>query len=224
MVGLAASYVAAVFYLPPLLPRGGRLKGGPPKGVWYKRVGVISGDIPGGWPGVLHAAAVAVTSMVAAVVMRTFVLATMLASASSFAPAPKTQLAMRRPPPTPPRVMPPVMIPHSPLHCVGFPGFPSQASKNWEIAMVCLVPTPHGPTCTSPLDSRAPEATALAPGASLEPLASGACPCHVRRHQHNQLPAPPLPRLRRRRNGARESDTCPFACSPALRLPPLYSQ
>merc|ERR1711935_238235 len=83
----------------------------------------------------VSAAAVAVTSMVAAVVMRTFVLATMLASASSFAPAPKTQLAMRRPPPTPRRVMPPVMIPHGPLHCVGFPGFPSQASKNWEIAM-----------------------------------------------------------------------------------------
>ena len=167
---------------------------------------------------------VAVTSMVAAAVMRTFVLATMLASASSFAPAPKTQLAMRRPPPTPPRVMPLVMITHSRLYYLGFPGFPSQASKDWEIAMVCLVPTPHGPACTVPsLDSCAPEATALAPHASLEPLASGACPCHVRRHQHNQLPAPSLPRLRRRSNGARESDTCPFACSPAMRLPPLYS-
>ena len=138
------------------------------------RARLISRTPPRCLVGVESCCAVAVTSMVAAVIMRTFVLATMLASASSFAPAPKTQLAMRRPPPTPPRVMPPVMIPHSPLHCVGFPGFPSQGSKNWEIAMVCLVPTPHGPACTSPLDSRAPEATALAPGASLEPLASGA--------------------------------------------------
>ena len=138
---------------------------------------------------------VAVTSMVAAVVMRTFVLATMLASASSFAPAPKTQLAMRRPPPTPPRVMPPVMIPHSPLHCVGFPGFPSQGSKNWEIAMVCLVPTPHGPACTSPLDSRAPEATALAParlpGAprlwSPSPLEPAPAMCAVTNTTNSQL-------------------------------------
>ena len=99
---------------------------------------------------------VAVTSMVAAAVMRTFVLATMLASASSFAPAPKTQLAMRRPPPTPPRVMPLVMITHSRLYYLGFPGFPSQASKDWEIAMVCLVPTPHGPACTSPPSTPAP--------------------------------------------------------------------
>ena len=133
--------------------------------------------------------------MVAAVVMRTFVLATMLASASSFAPAPKTQLAMRRPPPTPPRVMPPVMIPHGPLHCVGFPGFPSQASKNWEIAMVCLVPTPHGPACTSPLDSRAPEATALAParlpGAprlwSPSPLEPAPAMCAVTNTTNSQL-------------------------------------
>jgi hypothetical protein len=106
----------------------------------------------------------------------------------------------------------------------GLPGLPFASIKGLGDRHGVSRAHPSWPRMHVPsLDSCAPEATALAPRASLEPLASGACPCHVRRHQRNQLPAPPLPRLRRRRNGARESDTCPFACSPAMRLPPLYS-
>ena len=93
-------------------------------------------------------------STVAAAVMRTFVLATMLASASSFAPAPMIQIAMRPPPQTPPRVMQPVMMDHPLLYYVDFPGFPSQASKNREIRKVCLEPplvTPHARPLPGPL-------------------------------------------------------------------------
>ena len=42
--------------------------------------------------------------------MRTFVVTMMLASASSFAPSPKTQLATRRPAQAPPRVMPAMKV------------------------------------------------------------------------------------------------------------------
>ena len=77
--------------------------------------------------------------------MRTLVVATMLASASSFAPSPKTQLATRRPAQAPPRVIRPAqgpprvmpamkLTPGNPLYYIGFP---SQYEKDDKAYMVC---------------------------------------------------------------------------------------
>ena len=152
--------------------------------------------------------------------MRTFVVAMMLASASSFAPSPKTQLATRRPAQAPPRVMPAMKVTYrSPMYYIGFP---SQYQKDAESDKVCpyhcarlhlwhahrteLVPTPSA--CTAPFrmhvpDSCAPGAPRL-PGApppprspipSLEPAPTI---CAVTNTTISQSPSPPLPRLRRR--------------------------
>ena len=67
--------------------------------------------------------------------MRTLVVAMMLASASSFAPSPKTQLATRRPAQAAPRVMPAMKLePGNPLYYIGFP---SQYQKDDMIREVC---------------------------------------------------------------------------------------
>ena len=72
---------------------------------------------------------------VAISMMRTFVVAMMLASASSFAPSPKTQLALRRPAQAPPRVMPAMKLtPGNPLYYIGFP---SQYEKDDKAYKVC---------------------------------------------------------------------------------------
>ena len=69
------------------------------------------------------------------VAMRPFVVAMMLASASSFAPSPRTQLASRRPAQAPPRVMPAMKLTRgNPLYYIGFP---SQYQKDEEIYKVC---------------------------------------------------------------------------------------
>ena len=70
-----------------------------------------------------------------AMMMRTLVVAMMLASASSFAPSPKTQLATRRPAQAAPRVMPAMKLePGNPLYYIGFP---SQYQKDDMIREVC---------------------------------------------------------------------------------------
>ena len=70
-----------------------------------------------------------------AMMMRTLVVAMMLASASSFAPSPKTQLATRRPAQAAPRVMPAMKLePGNPLYYIGFP---SQCQKDDMIREVC---------------------------------------------------------------------------------------
>jgi hypothetical protein len=70
-----------------------------------------------------------------AMMMRTLVVAMMLASASSFAPSPKTQLATRRPAQAAPRVMPAMKLePGNPLYYIGFP---SQFQKDDIIMEVC---------------------------------------------------------------------------------------
>ena len=106
------------------------------------------------------------------IMMRTFVVAMMLASASSFAPSPKTQLATRRPAQAPPRVMPAMKLtPGNPLYYIGFP---SQCQKDDEIREVCPY---HCALLWSPiaslellasLDSCAPGAPRL-PGAPSPP-------------------------------------------------------
>ena len=109
---------------------------------------------------------------VAIIMMRTFVVAMMLASASSFAPSPKTQLATRRPAQAPPRVMPAMKLtPGNPLYYIGFP---SQYEKDEKIRKVFPYHCVHAPW--SPIASVKPH-----------PL-PGARPCHLRRHQHNHLP------------------------------------
>ncbi len=60
--------------------------------------------------------------------------------------------------------------------------------------LACWRPSPPwGPRLPGPLASLDPHPL---PGT---PRLTGACPCHLRRHQHDHLPAsPPRPRLRRR--------------------------
>ena len=59
-----------------------------------------------------------------------FVVVMMVASASSFAPSPKTQLASLRPAQAPSRVMPAMKLtPGNPMY---FIGFPSQYQKDQE--------------------------------------------------------------------------------------------
>ena len=59
----------------------------------------------------------------------------MVASASSFAPSPKTQLASLRPAQAPSRVMPAMKLtPGNPMY---FIGFPSQYQKDQESDKVC---------------------------------------------------------------------------------------
>ena len=66
--------------------------------------------------------------------MRTLVVAMMLASASSFAPSPKTQLATRRPAQAAPRVMPAMKLePGNPLYYIGFPSQYQKDEKIWEV-------------------------------------------------------------------------------------------
>ena len=65
--------------------------------------------------------------------MRALVVAMVLASANSFAPSQKTQLATRRAPQAPLRVMPAMKTKSdSPLYILGLPGFPSQYEKDKE--------------------------------------------------------------------------------------------
>ena len=103
--------------------------------------------------------------------MRTLVVATMLASASSFAPSPKTQLATPRPAQAPPRVMPAMKLtPGNPLYYIGFP---SQCQKDDEIREVCPYHcAPLEPIASlellASLDSCAPGAPRL-PGAPSPP-------------------------------------------------------
>ena len=69
-----------------------------------------------------------------AMMMRTLVVAMMLASASSFAPSPKTQLATRRPAQAAPRVMPAMKLePGNPLYYIGFPSQYQKDEKIWEV-------------------------------------------------------------------------------------------
>ena len=64
-----------------------------------------------------------------------FVVVMMVASASSFAPSPKTQLASLRPAQAPSRVMPAMKLtPGNPMY---FIGFPSQYQKDQESDKVC---------------------------------------------------------------------------------------
>ena len=63
-----------------------------------------------------------------------FVAVMMVASASSFAPSPKTQLASRRPAQAPPRVMPDMKFQRgNPLYYIGFPSQYQKDEKIWEV-------------------------------------------------------------------------------------------
>ena len=126
--------------------------------------------------------------------MRTLVVAMMLASASSFAPSPKTQLATRRPAQAAPRVMPAMKLePGNPLYYIGFP---SQCQKDDMIMEVC--PYHYAPLWNPIASLELLASLELAPGVPPPPWSSiaslkphplpGARSCHLRRHQHNHLP------------------------------------
>ena len=115
-----------------------------------------------------------------AMMMRTLVVAMMLASASSFAPSPKTQLATRRPAQAAPRVMPAMKLePGNPLYYIGFP---SQCQKDDMIREVC--PYHYAPLWSPIASLELLASLELAPGVPPSPPWSSSPPW---------TPAPHLP-------------------------------